>query len=210
MKQAMTFFTFLLFVAVNAFSQDDKYTAAMKTQLGLFKTAESADSLNNISAAFERIGNAEKTQWVPYYYAALAKIKSGYADKKADKDAVAKTAAGLIEKGEAVQKNSEFYTLRYMNAILQMIVDPMQRFMTFGQQAEEAYSAGIALDANNPRLYYLKGRTVANTPEQFGGGRDAAKEYFQKAVDAAKHFKVSDPLGPTWGGEEAQKELDAK
>lgn len=192
------------------FSQNDKYTDAMKAQLATLKNTKSTDSLKAVSAAFERIGNAEKTQWVPYYYAAFAQLQIGLNDNKADKDELAKNALALIEKGEAIQKNSDFYSLRYLTAILQMIVDPMQRFMTYGQVAEEAYTNGIAADANNPRLYYLKGRTVLNTPEQFGGGKDAAKEFFKKAVGAGKNFKPTDPLGPTWGAEEAQKELDTK
>lgn len=207
MKQLFTIFTFLLFTTGVSLAQTDKYTDAMKTQLTLMKNNQSSDSLKDIAAAFERIGNTEKTQWIPYYYAALAKIKSGYDDAKLDKDVVAQNALALIEKGEAIQKNGEFYSLRYMTAILQMIVDPMQRYMSYGQDAEEAYGKGIAMEPNNPRLYYLKGRTVLNTPEQFGGGKDAAKEYFQKAVDAGKNFKPSDPLGPTWGVEEAQEEL---
>lgn len=208
MKKSFILFASLFMLVSISFSQSDKYVDAMKAQLVLLKDNQSSDSLKNIVAAFERIGNTEKTQWLPYYYAALAKIRSGYVDTKVDKDMVAENALALIEKGEAIQKNAEFYSLRYMTAILQMIVDPMQRYMSYGQTAEEAYAKGIAADANNPRLYYLKGRTVLNTPEQFGGGKEAAKEIFLKAVEAGKNFKSLDPLTPTWGVEEAQDELN--
>ena len=40
-----------------------------------------------------------------------------------------------------------------------------------------------ALNANNPRLYYFRGMSLFNTPEQFGGGKDKAKPVFEKAAE---------------------------
>ena len=54
--------------------------------------------------------------------------------------------------------------------------------MTNGKDASEALQKGLALDPNNPRLYYLQGMSLFNTPAQFGGGKDKAKPLFEKSV----------------------------
>ena len=57
--------------SVAAYSQSDKYTDAMKQSLSLFDSAKTAADLENAAAAFQRIGDAEKTQWLPYYWARI-------------------------------------------------------------------------------------------------------------------------------------------
>ena len=37
------------------------------------------------------------------------------------------------------------------------------------------------------------------TPEAFGGGKDAAKEYFDKANALNEKFKPETELSPNWG-----------
>jgi len=61
---------------------------------------------------------------------------------------------------------------------------------------------GITLNANNPRLYYLQGMSLFNTPEQFGGGKAKAKPVLEKAVSLFKTEPVK-PLYPQWGDKEA-------
>lgn len=210
MKKTILVLTFLSLCTFYGFSQSNKYTDAMKSRLEQYKGINNPDSLNELSATFERIASAEKTQWLPFYYAALSKIQAGYMNPKANKDEVAKAAETLILKGVAIDNNSEFAVLRYMNAILQLMVDPMQRFMTFGPEAEQIFASTIAKDPNNPRMYLVKARTVENTPVQFGGGKEAAKQYYQKAIEAAATKKSDDPLLPNWGVDDAQKALEAK
>lgn len=207
----------LLLMAITAtmlsFAQSAKYVEAMKANLTLLDSAKTTADFNAATASFERIGNAEKTVWLPYYYAALAQIRMAFTDQSADKYVLAKKINEFILKGEAINKNAEFYTLRYMNATLQLMVNPMERWQTFGAEAETAFQKGVKMDANNPRLYYLKGLSVLNTPEQFGGGINNARPLFEKVIALAKNANNTDALLPTWGGEEAQqvlKQIDGK
>jgi len=67
--------TLILFITVALFAQSEKYTAAMKKNLeGLDSGMRNPASLLIVANNFERIATAEKTQWLPYYYAALAQI----------------------------------------------------------------------------------------------------------------------------------------
>ncbi|HEX8357889.1 MAG TPA: hypothetical protein VF610_10770, partial [Segetibacter sp.] len=97
----------LLLVTAIGFSQSNRYQSSMQSNIALLDSAKSSEDYTSVSASFERIADAEKTQWLPYYYAALANIWKGFTDTKADKDAVADKADALIAKAEAIEpKNS--------------------------------------------------------------------------------------------------------
>jgi len=169
-----------------SFAQSDKYQKGMQANIALLDSAKTVQDLTSVSAAFERIGDAEKNQWLPYYYAGLALTQIGWIDQKLDKDKNSAQIKALCDKAEAISKNAEIYTLRNMAATQQMLVDPQQRWQTSGMEAARALQEGMQLDPNNPRLYYLQGMSVFGTPEQFGGGKAKAKPLFEKAVELYK------------------------
>ncbi len=193
-------------VSVAAFSQSDKFTMAMQKNLAMLDSAKSASDLNAASAAFQRVGEAEKTQWLPYYWAALAKVRIGWVDNSVDKDKLAEEVKAIIAKGEALNQNSEFQSLRNMAATQQMLVNPQERWQTYGTEAAAALQKGMQMDPKNPRLYYLQAMSVFNTPEQFGGGKAKAKPLFQQAADLYK-TEEKKPLYPTWGAEQNDQML---
>jgi hypothetical protein len=193
----------VLFTAMLTQAQSDRYDATMKKNLALFDSAKTTQDFDNLSNVFARIGDAEKTQWLPYYYAALAEVRIGWMDQKSDKDQLAEKVNDLVSKAEAIENNAELCTIRNMTATQQMLVDPQTRWQTYGMDAANALKKGMQLDPNNPRLYYLQGMSLFNTPEQYGGGKDRAKPVFQKAVDLFKTAQVK-PLYPNWGLKESE------
>ena len=199
-------FAFILLVAAAANAQSDKYVAVMQKNLAQFDSAKTAQDYQSISNAFERIADAEKTQWLPYYYSGLALSTMGWMDLKLDKDANSTKINALCDKAEAIEKNAEIYALRNMSATQQMLVDPQTRWQTYGQEASADLQKGIQLDPNNPRLYYLQGQSIFGTPEAFGGGKKNAKPLFEKAVELYKTFQVK-PLYPNWGQKSAEDML---
>jgi hypothetical protein len=70
MKTIVT--SLMLLISLAAWSQSEKYMAAMKKNLALFDSTVTTEQCQSLSASFERIGDAEKTEWLPYYYSALA------------------------------------------------------------------------------------------------------------------------------------------
>ena len=69
-------------------AQPDKYVEAMKKNLAQLDAGKTSADFQAAANAFERIGDAEKTQWLPYYYAGLALTRSGWIDTKLDKNCV--------------------------------------------------------------------------------------------------------------------------
>lgn len=189
---------FITFFVTNVYAQTDKFTNAMKARLGAMDTTKTTAGFKSLSDAFERIGDAEKTQWLPYYYSALCLVNAGWQDAALDKDANAVRVKSLLEKAEAIEDNAELSTIRNMVATQQMLVDPQARWQTFGAEAEAAMQKGLKQDPKNPRLYFLQGSGIFNTPEQFGGGKAKAKPVLEKALALFNEEKPK-PMYPQWG-----------
>lgn len=190
-----------------AYSQSDKYVAAMKSTLALFDSAKTAEDFNKMANTFERIGDAEKTEWLPYYYAGLSLSTAGWMPDFKDKDANAARINAFCDKAESLAKNnadkSEIEAVRNMSATQQMLVDPQSRWATYGKSAGDAIQKGMQLNPSNPRLYYLQGMSLFGTPTQFGGGKDKAKPVFEKAVALYKEEKPGQ-FYPKWGQKQAE------
>jgi tetratricopeptide (TPR) repeat protein len=201
------FFSFFLLGTLTGLAQSEKYIAAMEKNLHMFDTAAktTADYLT-LANNFERIGDAEKTQWLPYYYAGLALANAGWADPALEKDANSTRINTFCDKAEALDKNSEIYVLRNMSATQQMLVDPQTRYMTYGVKAKDYLDIAIKLNPDNPRIYYLQGESLFGTPAAFGGGKDKAKPLFEKALALYKVDKPK-PMWPNWGKERTEEQL---
>jgi hypothetical protein len=206
-------YIFLLLAAsigLAANSQSDKYSAAMKKNLALFDSSKTVEDFTKLANNFERIGDAEKTEWLPYYYAGLALCSSGWLPEVKDKDANSTRISGFCDKAESLAKadadKAEILAIRNMAATQQMLVDPSTRWASYGQTAGQAIEKGLKLDPNNPRLYYLRGMSLFGTPVQFGGGKEKAKPVFEKAVELYKQQNPKD-LFPRWGQKQAEDML---
>ena len=134
------------FFLLNAFAQSEKYVKAMQEKIAAMDSTRNGTTLTELSAAFERIGDAEKNQWLPFYYASLAQVNAAYmitggqmgglADKL---DPLADKAEQLIQKAEALNReNAEIFLVKKMIASLRLMGDPMTRYMQYGPVAQEA------------------------------------------------------------------------
>ena len=202
----------LSFVLVNtffaAFSQSEKFNAAMTTTLDQMKAAKTPEETAAVAAKFERIADAEKTQWLPYYYAAL--IKARMAFTATDKDKAADEATALLDKADALSKNnSEIYVVRATICYAHMMVDPMTRWMKYGADAKAQLESAKKADATNPRPVILEANSLKNTPEQFGGGCETAKPIAEKAAKLLADFKPASSLHPVWGKEVVDEILNS-
>lgn len=201
--------TAALLVSVAVFSQS-RYESGMTKGLEQMKAAKTVEDMTAASAFFERIGDAEKDKWLPYYYAAYANYLTGWMNPKADKDKVAEKTKDLVSKAEAIENNnSELFCLRQMTAIQQMTVDPQSRWQTYNAEINNSIEKAKKADPNNPRAYFVDAQYWRNVPEAFGGGKAKAKALVEKALELYKTVQPVSPLHPSWGKEEAEKLLAA-
>jgi len=186
----------------------EKFVKAMETKVPAVDTTLNPENLVELGNAFERIAEAEKNQWLPYYYAALCNVNAGLAmgggdimSVKSDKtDPFADKAEGLLNKAEALSKNnSEIFVVKKLVATLRLIGDPMNRYMTYGPEAAEALEKAKSLNPENPRVYLLEGQDKFYTPEEFGGSKSEAKVLFETAIKKYEAFKTETSIHPSWG-----------
>jgi hypothetical protein len=190
------------FLVTGAFAQSDKYVANMKSNIAAIDSSfKNPANLLDLANKFERIATAEKTQWLAYYYAALCQVNYTYMEQdKSRIDAIADKASELIDKADALQpNNSEISCIKSMIASAHMMVNPMQRFMEYGPEAQSFIDAAMQQDPTNPRPEYLKGQGLKYTPEQFGGGCATAKPVLQSSLDKFNKFKTASDIHPNWG-----------
>lgn len=164
---------------------------------------------------FVRIGDKEKTLWQPYYYAAYSVIKKGRTLMQQNQlsliDDVAKEAQTYIDKADALSpNNAEIFILKKMNHGLKMIVNPMERWQTEGQAAQEALAAAKKLDPENPRITIMEAEDLYFTPVQYGGDKAKGQELFKKALEQFKTYKLKSALDPNWGQGECNYLLGMK
>jgi hypothetical protein len=201
MKKSILFVA-LIFFSAFSFAQSAKYQSAMKANISLLDSMAVKNNAEDLSNAFARIGDAEKTQWLPYYYAAYCKAFQALTEKdNTKKDALADNANALITKAEGIlgKENSETDVIKSMIATAHMMVDPASRYMTYGQDISTNLQKAETLDSTNPRPVLVQAQNTFYTPEQYGGGKDAAKPMFEKAKQLFANFKPELDISPSWG-----------
>lgn len=209
MKKIVFIFSALVLASFSFAQMPDKFVKAMEAKMVSADTVTGVQELTDLANSFERIADAEKNQWLAYYYAAFCNAKAGLMvgsggdimAAKADKtDPYADKAEKQLSKAEELMKdNSEIFVVKKMIATLRMVGDPMNRYMTYGAAAAEALETAKKLDPNNPRVYLLEAQDKYFTPEQFGGSREEAKILFEKSRQLFETFKPASNIHPNWG-----------
>ena len=196
-----------LMIGVKAFSQTS-YEKAMTEKIAIVEQRKTPDEFTALANDFKRIGDKEKTQWLPYYYAAFATIQKGRTlmreGKTEELDLTAAEAQKYLNLAMELNKdNAENLILQKMIHSLKMMVNPQQRFMSEGMLAAEALSKAEKIDAQNPRITLMRAEDTYYTPEPFGGSKTKGLELFQKALEQYKVYQPKSSLDPNWGKGEA-------
>ena len=194
----------LAFTAVtfSVSAQSEKYLLAMKKNIALTDSAFTRpDAFLDLANSFERIAIAEKSQWLPYYYAAYCRVNYSFMQKDPKgNDPIADQAEALIAKADSLQPgNSEISAVKSMIASVRLMVNPMQRYMEYGKIGDDMITLAKEQDPLNPRPYMLKGQGLKFTPEQFGGGCKRALPELQMAMEKFNAFKPASAISPDWG-----------
>jgi tetratricopeptide (TPR) repeat protein len=209
MKKTVFILSAILVASFSFAQMPDKFVKAMEAKIALIDSTHTVEGYTDLANAFERIADAEKNQWLAYYYAAYCNASAGIIAgaggdmmaAKADKtDPYADKADKQIKKAEELaKKNSEISVVKKMIATLRMMGDPMNRYMTYGPEAQAMLDEAKKLNPDNPRVYILEGQDKFYTPEQFGGNKEEAKVLFEKAQKLYETFKPETSIHPNWG-----------
>lgn len=207
MKTLLIIIAFLMCGSIHA--QSPQYATAMKENID--KMNPWSEAPQTLAANFERIAQAEQSQWLPYYYAAYATIIQSFTQQAMDiKDKTLDHAQDLLDAVVSLHPDSsECLVLQGLLYTARLQADPMGRGAEFSVKANAAFDKAMKLNPENPRAYYLKGTVVLNTPDFYGGGKAVAKPILTTAIAKYEAFKPASPLSPSWGKQDCEKQLAA-
>ena len=200
----------LFLISTGTKAQSDEYTNAMMNTIQQLDQEEDPAGLLELANRFERIANAEKSRWIPYYYASYSLVVMSFIEEEGGKrDQVLDRAQELLD--QALQLEPDESELHVLQAFLypsRIMVDPMGRGMTYIEKAFASLERAKTLNPKNPRIYFLEGVNRVNLPPSMGGGADAAKPILEEAMLKFETEANPDPLWPHWGKEATQTELE--
>jgi len=189
-------------------TSNNLYMVAMQKNLSILDTASTFSSLQSVSNSFERIANAEKNKWEPYYYAAYCYAVMALKAGKEHVDILADKADSYLKLAVKLDDNSEISALSAMVHACRIGVDPISRFQVNGSAAHGLLEKASIQNPANPRPFLLKARILLRTPEAMGGGKKPAKAALETAVEKFRTFTPASSISPRWGQQQAEASLD--
>lgn len=201
MKTKLTILV-LVALAGSAFGTDEKkYAETMANNIELIYKAATPEELQQAINVFDRVGNAEKTKWEPFYYQAFGYIMLANGEKDgARKDSFLDLSKATIDKATAINANeSEIVALEGFINMIRVTVDPATRGPQFSMAAMQLFGKANALNPENPRALALMAQMQLGTARFFKSSTEEACATATKAAEKFATYKSQNPFAPAWG-----------
>jgi hypothetical protein len=194
----------------------DAYTQQMEMQVAKLDNANTPKDYQQLANDFHRIADAQKTQWLPYYYAAFCNAKVGWLKQddpdniepfanKADEEI--KKAQSLLDTAKQKSELSEVYCVLSMINRARVFINPQTYGRRYGPAASQYMKLAKKVNPGNPRALYLDGWEKFATPKMWGGDKTKAKELLTAAKQELDN-NSSPGVEPHWGKKEVQDILN--
>jgi len=210
MKKVMLLCVSFLLLLLTSKAQD-KLSAA----IAQLDKASTVTDYENLAVRFKQAANAQKSNWLPFYYTALCNAKIGFLLQK-DGDRIepfsiegeqyAKQAEALLKDKGTNKDKAELYTVYSMVYRSKVFINPMTYGREFGTLSQQYLDKAAQLDPENPRVLYMQAWVKYYTPKMWGGDKDKAKALAQSALKGLS----AQPAGgeqPHWGKPESEELL---
>ena len=205
MKTLITIISLLAISSVGV-AQSARYQKAMETAVATYDTARSAGTIQSLMGQFSRIAQAEKSLWLPYYYAGMCAMSM--ANKEPDKarvDGWADQAEAFAHLADSLSpSNSEVSCLVATVHFARINVDFMGRGPKYSALGADALQRAMQQNPNNPRAMVLLAQLRNSAPAGFGGDKPMACQLATKAVQ----LYATEPttgIEPHWGRANAER-----
>lgn len=193
----------LLFLTIQVSANDTSYYAVLRNSLELADQEYSISTYQNLANTCDRIIAMRENEWLPVYYRAYAYVHLGYMtedeeakDRLLDNAQTSADAAFNMNPGE-----SEIQLVLALICYGRMEINPMFRATIYFPKASAALEKAKELNAKNPRIYYLEGKSTIYKPAFMGGGPEAALPILEKALQYYTEFVAPFDIFPHWGKE---------
>lgn len=208
MKSLITAILLICTVAFT-FAQNADHNAQLETAVKRLDQARSVNDFQQLEKTFVQLGNAQKTEWLPYYYAAFCNARTGFLlqDDGEKIEPYSIRGEAQIKKSESLAKNdskvlAEIYVVQAMIYRTRVFINPMTQGRQFGPLSDQFLKKAQKLDPENPRAQYLEAWTKYYTPKLWGGDKALARELAGKAIQQLTATTFS--IAPHWGKAESE------
>lgn len=194
----------LLFISISTLANDEKYFEQMGKQIQAVYTAKSLEEYQQAINALDRIGNAEKTKWEPFYYSAFGNIMiAANLVEGSKKDSYLDQALAAITKGkELAPSESELVALEGFVHMIRITADPATRGQQYSGLAMQTFGKALGMNPNNPRAMSLMAQMQLGTARFFNQPPTEACETARMAATIFESATESEnSLAPRWGKE---------
>lgn len=188
-------------LASTAMANEVEYNETMAKTIDLVYKAQTNEEIQLAVNVFDRIGNAEKSKWEPFYYAAFGYIMMANREKEpSKKDPFLDQAKIEIDKATAITPDeSEVVALEGFINMIRVTVDPATRGQRYSGLAMQAFGKALTLNPENPRALALMAQMQFGTAHFFKSSTVEACTTLAKADEKFTSFKTNNPLSPQWG-----------
>jgi len=190
---------FVIYLISQVTTSQTKFEQGMQQAFQLMQE----NKLEEASNAFERIGNAEPDNWLPYYNLALLKTRTTFGMKdKTNLETQLNIATDFVDKADMISPdNSEIYVLKALINVAKIASDPMVYGASLSGETTELYQKAIALDKNNPRAYSGLAEFEMGGARFFKQDLSPYCKKLQASIALYDSFKPDSKLHPNWGKE---------
>lgn len=181
--------------------KDSVYLTAMKKVVSTLDHCYSDSCLQSVANTCERLMQFKPGEWLPRYYYAYALINLSFQEKQPSKKTLycEKAFSNIKQLLEEQPKEAEVYVLEALYYYAKMEINPMINAIGCLRNADKALDKALELDKQNPRMYFLKGKSAYYTPKFMGGGADVALPFFIQARKLYKNALPKSAIHPHWG-----------
>ncbi|MFY0650667.1 MAG: hypothetical protein JXQ96_01475 [Cyclobacteriaceae bacterium] len=199
MKKILLFITAFV-ISLSTSYAGGAYERTMGESIGQIFSSKSED-MDALANKFNRIGEAEKDKWLPYYYASMTYIfKSFQLQESTAKDQALQSAQQSLDKAkDLVEANSEISSLQGFLYMISLSVDPANRGQSMSPKAFAAFEKALALNPKNPRAILFKGQMMYGAAEFFGSGTEEACGMVLKSIEIFEAQEGNQTMQPSWG-----------
>lgn len=194
-------------------AQDKSYEKEMLKNVQYLDTVQwNYDSYKQVADRFAFIGERASAEWRPlYYHAYCVSMMSRMVKDPVRMDSLTDVADVALRKADSLSSNNaEIYSLKALNVANKINADFMKRGLSYSKIANDILDRAQELNADNPRIFYVRGMLTYFRPKAFGGGKEQAKPQLEKALALYSTEKQKNKLDPHWGKADVEDLLGVK
>jgi len=190
-----------ILLSVVTFANTGNLEDQMRSKLEQVRSGNESTNFNELGDEFSKIAKKNKNRIEPLYYSAYCYIMNSWQVSETDKKTkiLDKAMDKINQAKDLVSDNDELYVLEALYYQAMILVNPVKFGPKYSMVAEELLQKAQAINKDNPRAEFLRAQNLYYRPAQYGGGKEKALPFFEKAAELFNKQNSDNYLQPVWG-----------